>query len=110
MNVPFAHIVFFTLKDHSPEERTEFAECCNKYLSGHPGTVYFSVAIQSENDREVNDRDFDVALHLVFRDRHAQDEYQTAPRHLDFIRECSDRWESVRVFDSLVVGQQISAD
>lgn len=106
MPTPFAHIVFFTLKDQSPESRLAFAEECRKYLTGHPGTLYFSAAVQSDNDREVNDREFDVALHLVFKDRESQDQYQVAPRHDEFIAANSDRWASVRVFDSNVVSQE----
>ena len=52
--------------------------------------------------REVNDRDFDVALHLVFKDKAAQDQYQTAPRHEQFIKENKGNWTKVRVFDSYV--------
>lgn len=110
MQTPFAHVVFFTLKDHSQEERLDFAQQCQKYLAGHPGTIYFSAAVQSENDREVNDRDFDVALHLIFGDRAAQDAYQTAPRHLEFIEKNSHRWASVRVFDSNIVTQELGKE
>lgn len=108
MTTPFAHIVFFRLKDRSIASRQDFASQCHKYLSGHPGTLYFSAGIQSENDRNVNDRDFDVALHLIFGDRHAQDDYQTADRHHEFIAANQERWESVRVFDSLLMAQEIN--
>ena len=50
----------------------------------------------------VNDRDFDVALHIVFKDRAAHDQYQDAPRHKQFIDENKDNWKKVRVFDSEV--------
>jgi hypothetical protein len=52
--------------------------------------------------RDVNDRDFDVALHVVFRNRAAHDKYQTHPRHLKFIEEAKALWKKVRVFDSYV--------
>ena len=54
----------------------------------------------SDLDRSVNDRDFDVGLHLVFKDRAAHDLYQNAPRHLQFIEENKATWKKVRVFDS----------
>ncbi len=102
MSPAFAHIVFFTLHDHSPQERQAFAQQCHQYLSGHPGTEYFSVGVQSENDRDVNDREYDVALHVVFEDKAAQDLYQVAPRHLQFVTANKHRWASVRIFDSLL--------
>lgn len=98
---PLAHMVFFTLKDDSPETQERLVTACQKYLSGHEGTVYFSVGGRAADlDRDVNDQDFDVALHVVFRDRAAHDQYQTNERHLKFIEENSGLWSKVRVFDS----------
>src|SRR5256885_5436819 len=51
---------------------------------------------------EVNDREFDVALHLVFKDKAAHDKYQDHPRHAKFIEENKGNWKKVRVFDSVV--------
>ncbi len=97
------HMVFFTLKDDSPAAREKLVAACKQYLDGHDGTAYYSAgAIAEEFDREVNDRDFDVALHLVFKDRAAHDRYQEHPRHLKFIEENSSTWDKVRVFDSKI--------
>ena len=52
--------------------------------------------------REVNDRGFDVSLHVHFRDQAAHDAYQEHPRHKQFIAEMSANWKTVRVFDSWV--------
>jgi hypothetical protein len=98
-----AHIVFFTLKDKSPEARQKLVAACKKYLAKHPGTVYFSAGTLCEElDRPVNDREFDVALHLVFKSKADQDRYQDASLHLQFIEENKDNWTKVRVFDSVV--------
>ncbi len=96
-----AHMVFFTLNDSTPENRAKLAAACDKYLNDHDGTVYYSAGIIAEDlDRPVNVRDFDVGLHVVFKNRAAHDEYQTHPRHLQFIEENKSTWKSVRVFDS----------
>jgi hypothetical protein len=47
----------------------------------------------------VNDRDFDVALEIVFDSHAAHDIYQTAERHNAFIAENATTWAKVRVFD-----------
>ncbi|HEX4000455.1 MAG TPA: Dabb family protein [Pirellulales bacterium] len=99
-----AHIVFFALKDSSAAARQQLADACQRYLTGHPGEVSFSVGTPADLARDVNDRDFDVALHIVFETRAAHDAYQTAPRHLKFIDECKANWKKVRVFDSNLVG------
>ena len=97
------HMVFFTLKDRTPEQRAKLVGLCQKYLSGHPGTLHFSVGTRAEEmQRDVNDRDFDVALHLVFKDKQAHEVYQTAPRHLSFVEEGKPMWAKVRVFDSYI--------
>lgn len=98
-----AHMVFFTLKDPTEANRDKLIAACEKHLSKHDGTVYFSVGtIVDDLKREVNDREFDVALHLVFKDRAAHDAYQTHPRHLSFIEENQALWGKVRVFDSYI--------
>ena len=98
-----AHMVYFTLKDNSADAKEKLVAACKKHLSGHPGEVFFAAGTLCEElKREVNDRDFDVALHLVFKDKAAQDQYQTAPRHEQFIKENKGNWTKVRVFDSYV--------
>lgn len=96
-----AHIVFFTLKDGSPEACRRLVESCHKYLTGHPGTVHYSAGTRAEEyQRDVNDRDYHVGLHLVFESRQAHDQYQAAQRHQQFIAENKDTWAQVRVFDT----------
>jgi hypothetical protein len=98
-----AHNVYFSLHDRGEAARTRLVEACRKYLPGHPGIVLFACGTPVPDlAREVNDRDFDVALHLVFRDRASHDHYQTTPAHMQFIAENKDNWRRVRVFDSAV--------
>ena len=98
-----AHLVFFKLKDRSSEAAEALIDACHKYLSGHDGTAYFAAGnLAKEFERPVNDRDFDVSLQVVFESREAHDTYQVAERHLQFIDEMKDGWDSVRVFDTWV--------
>ena len=99
-----AHIVYFTLKDNSPAAIAKQIELCKTYLTDHPGTNYFAVGTRTPDlTREVNDKEFDVALHVIFKNRAAHDAYQTAPRHLKFIEESKPNWTRARVFDADVV-------
>jgi hypothetical protein len=101
--VLIAHNVFFTLKERTPAARAKLVAACKKYLTGHPGEVFFAAGVLAEAlDRPVNDRDFDVGLHIVFQDQAAHDAYQDAPRHNEFIAACKEGWAKVRVFDSVV--------
>ncbi len=96
-----AHDVCFSLKDNSPQAKEKLIAACKKYLTGHPGTVRFAVGpIADEMKRDVNDRDFDVALHLVFKNKEAYDQYEKSERHLKFKEEAQDNRKKVRVFDS----------
>ena len=98
-----AHNVFFSLKDDSNEPKQALVAGCKKYLSQHPGTAFFAAGVLADKmDRPVNDRDFDVALHVVFETMAAHDAYQQAADHLKFIDEFKGNWEKVRVFDALV--------
>ncbi len=98
-----SHNVYFKLRESSEKSAQQLMAGCRKYLAGHEGSVYFSVGMRAKDlTRDVNDKDFDVALIVVFSNKAAHDEYQTHPRHLKFIEENKDLWESVRVFDSLL--------
>lgn len=98
-----AHDVYFALKDPSREARARLVAACQKYLTGHEGTIFFAVGtVAAELDRPVNDREFDVSLHVYFKDMAAHDRYQEAPRHKQFIEEQQANWKKVRVFDSWV--------
>ena len=94
-----SHAVYFSLKDRSPAAVAALVESCRKYLTGHPGTVSFSVGTCASYDRQVNDRDFDAALEIVFESHAAHDAYQTDDRHNQFIAEQAPNWSKVRVFD-----------
>lgn len=102
------HMVYFKLKASSPESKQKLVDACKKYLSDHDGTVFFSAGVMGEPfKREVNDRDWDVALHLVFVDKAAHDKYADHPEHLKFIDENKDNWAKVRVFDSELTDYKI---
>lgn len=96
----FGHCVYFTLRDSSPQEISRLLEGCQKYLTGHDGLVFFAAGTLADMHREVNDREFHVALHTVFRDKGAHDAYQVDARHKEFISLHRENWARVRVFDS----------
>ena len=100
-----SHSVYFTLNDNSPSAIQRLVTACKTYLTDHPGTCFYAAGtLADEFQRPVNDRAFDVALHVVFTDRAAHDAYQQAPRHLKFIEENKPNWKEVRVFDAWVEG------
>lgn len=95
-------MVYFTLRDSSSDACRTLVAGCKKYLTDHPGTLFFAAGVLADTTRDVNDRDFHVALNLVFEDRAAHDAYQVAERHDQFIAEHKSNWQQVRVFDSIV--------
>jgi hypothetical protein len=98
-----AHNVFFSLKDRADSSVQALVSACKKYLTAHPGIVFFACGTREKAlDRPVNDLDFDVSLHIVFDTKASHDAYQVAPRHDTFIAENKENWARVRVFDSEV--------
>ncbi len=96
---PLAHLVYFTLNEGASRE--ELIAACREHLTGHAGTLHFSVGERAEQyDRPVNDEGFHVALVLVFESDRAHDAYQTSDRHKQFLAEQLPNCASVRVFDS----------
>jgi hypothetical protein len=100
---PFAHDVYFSLVENSENMKQQLVAACKELLANHQGCLFFAVGVlAAECNRPVNDREFDVALHLVFSNKEAHDVYQTSERHLQFIAKSKANWQKVRVFDSYV--------
>ncbi len=98
-----AHIVYFTLKENTEQAKQKLVDQCHRYLKEHPGVLFFAAGtVGEEFQRPVNDRDYDVSLHVYFEDKQAHDAYQSNDDHLTFIAQNKENWEKVRVFDSYV--------
>ena len=96
------HNVYFLLLDRSAEARQRLVDACRHHLPGHDGIVFFACGVLAESlVRDVNDRDWDVGLHIIFRDLAAHDVYQDSGPHHQFIAENRATWKAVRVFDSV---------
>jgi hypothetical protein len=96
-----AHAVYFALKDPSPEATARLVASCRTYLSGHPGSLAFSVGSRSvPYDREVNDKEYHVGLEIIFDSHASHDTYQQSDRHQQFIAANAETWAKVRVFDT----------
>lgn len=97
------HNVFFSLNDPSEPAKLRLIEACKKYLTPHEGIVFFACGtLALDLNRPVNDRDFDVALHIIFRSKDDHDRYQESVSHRQFVAEHKESWRRVRVFDSVV--------
>lgn len=111
------HDIFIKLKDSSLDSSKRQLELGIKYLAEHPGQLYFGASCLAFNvDRHkqvpylVNELDFDVAFHMIFKDAQSHDMYQVSDRHVKhFIPESKGNWSKIRVFDSKIV-KQIYAD
>ncbi len=100
-----SHNVFFTLTDSAPEKIEKLINDCHQYLAPHDGIVFYAAGtLTPDLTREVNDREFHGALHVVFDTRESHDAYQESPKHYEFIAANKDNWSKVRVFDSDVAG------
>ena len=74
------HAVYFKLKQSSADAREKLVHGCREFLTGHEGTVFFSAGVLAEElNRDVNVRDFDVALVVVFQNKAAHDAYAVHP-------------------------------
>ncbi len=100
-----SHMVYFTLNDASPAACQKLVEDCHKFLKPHSGIVFYAAGtLASEFQRPVNDREFHVALHVVFDTKESHDVYQVSESHQQFISSNKDNWAKVRVFDAYVEG------
>lgn len=98
-----AHTVYFILNDDSEQAKQSLIDDAHHYLKNLPELKHFSIGtLAGEFQRDANDRDFDVALHLLFEDKQGHDTYQTSEAHVTFIGKNKENWKRIRVFDSYV--------
>jgi hypothetical protein len=98
-----SHQVLFALKDNSAEAKKAFVASCKKYLSKHPGAVFYAAGERAEEIKSaVNDKEFDIALNLVFKDEAAFAKYRDSEVHKKFVTENINNFAKVRVFDAFV--------
>ena len=81
----FSHIVIFWTKPEIPEAADKLVAGMNRYLKPIPGVLQFHVGRMVGSERVVVEQTYQVALNLVFQDKKSQDEYQTHPKHLEFL-------------------------
>lgn len=99
-----AHNVYFTLIDNSPQACQALIDACRRYLAIHPGIIYFGCGTLAEDHvRDVNVRDWDVGLHVIFEDKAAHDYYHDHEAHQRFVEENEANWKQARVFDTWLV-------
>jgi hypothetical protein len=99
-----AHNVYFTLKDNTDAAKKAVVDDCHKLLSPLPGILFYAAGTVSDVERDVIDKDYDVALHCVFESKAAMEKYLVEPKHLEFVAKHKANWKKVRVFDSYVGG------
>jgi hypothetical protein len=97
----FVHHVYFWLK--KPESKEDRARLL-KGLQTLPKIEAIKMAhigIPADTNRPVIDTSYQFSLLLVFDNRKDQDVYQNHPVHLQFVKDCSDLWTKVIVYDSV---------
>jgi hypothetical protein len=96
-------MVYFKLADRLPGTKARFIEYCRKYLSRFPGQIHFSVGPRDvEMQRDVNARDFDVAMNMIFNSKAAYEAYANADRHKEFIFQTAGMSTTRKVYDSFI--------
>ena len=81
----FSHVVIFWTDPANPKAADELIAGANKYLAPLPGIVHFHIGKMARSQRPVVDQTYQVALNVVFDSKHAQDDYQVHPLHLEFV-------------------------
>ena len=96
------HVYFWFKKPVSKQDKTRFEEALKKLVTVET-IVEMHLGVPATTRRDVVDRSYSYSLLTTFKSKEDQDIYQTHPTHLKFIEECSDLWEKVVVYDSVVI-------
>ena len=97
-----AHTVYFWLKEGTSEEDKKAFEKGLDKLGTVPGIhTFFWGAPASTEKRDVVDNSYQYAINSFFSSLEDQLAYQEHPIHLEFIKNHSHIWESVKVYDNV---------
>jgi len=96
----FIHHVFFWLKNHDSKEDLDKLIAGLRKLSAVKTIQSFHLGQPAATNRDVIDRSYNISWCLFFKDKAGQDSYQADPIHLNFVKECSDLWSKVIVYDA----------
>jgi len=81
----FSHVVIFWTDPDNPAAADELIAGADKFLKPIPGALHFHVGKMAASHRPVVDQSYQVALSIVFPDKKAEHDYQTHPRHIEFV-------------------------
>jgi Stress responsive A/B Barrel Domain len=99
----FIHHVFFWLKDPNNSLHKKQLQEGLQQLSKVSTIQSFHIGQPANTSRSVIDTTYSISWLLTFNTAADQDNYQTDPIHLNFIKECAHLWHKVVVYDSVDV-------
>ena len=97
----FMHAVYFWLQENLPAEQLADFE---RGLHTLPTITEISrahIGKPAPTDRPVIDNSYSYALILEFTDQARHDRYQEHPVHQQFVKDCSNYWVRVQIYDSI---------
>jgi hypothetical protein len=98
-HIKFLHTVLFWLKDPKSDS-TKFETCLTTFMnnSKYVDISFYGTAPLAE--RGIIDDSFTYKLSVGFTSKERHDAYQVEEAHVIFIKEASQLWEKVIVYDS----------
>ncbi|AHM60126.1 stress responsive alpha-beta barrel domain-containing protein [Flammeovirgaceae bacterium 311] len=97
----FIHHVYFWLNNPgSDADKAKLLEGLRN-LAKVKSINEYHIGVPADTNREVIDSSYAISWMLVFDDKTAQDSYQEDPIHLEFVKNYSNLWSKVVVYDSV---------
>lgn len=98
---PFVHVVLFTVKPATPDDRID-AQVADAYtlLATIPTVRHIQSGRREQAmQREVNNREFEIGLVVHFDDKAGHDVYAAHETHLAYVEKHKAIWAKVEVSD-----------
>lgn len=96
----FLHHVYFWLKQPDNASHVDSLIQGLRTLTSIKYISDYHIGLPAGTPREVVDNTYSVSWLLVFDDAISQDEYQVDSLHLEFVKNYSHLWDSVKVYDT----------
>ncbi|HQE26679.1 MAG TPA: Dabb family protein [Phycisphaerae bacterium] len=97
----YVHCVFFSCKPETADADIEAQIADAQNLLGHIPTVRLvrSGRRDATMQRDVNVKDYDIGLTVLFDDKAGLQTYADHPLHLEYVGKYKQNWAAFRVFD-----------
>lgn len=93
-------VLFWLKKELDADQAAQFRAGLAQLQGIHSAEAVYIGTPSATPERPVIDSSYDYCLTVILKDIPAHDAYQADPIHLEFIAQCKEFWDTVKIYDA----------